>query len=511
VIHKLATFCNGIQTFRSASIQPVNKQALLRLIKISGAAFEIDRFLNYSRYMLLLLGFLATTLLFADPFVLDLGPIGTVRYTYADGHLLQVERLSLREEVLYSHTYLYNVHGQLVGEQLIGDLGDIIYEQGSITTPYSREEVIYNNGEVIHSLDGVTHRYSLTDQGSLIESPPFQSTLRNAFGYTQEQGDTQFFYDENGRVVEVYTPDAIVSYLYDEVGNRLSRTVNNETEYFLHLGLNEYAVLNDQGSLKELRIPGLSFHKDILRPIAIETERAIYAPIHDICGNIIKLIDIQTKEVLTLASPDPFGRGLSKEAPTSWIFSHKHYDPVTNLVYFGHRYYCPDIGEWLTPDPLHQSSNLYEYCLHNPLFYQDPDGRFALAIPILQIAWGAGGAISCPLWGPAALITVGVAATAYATSHAYKAYKQSHEETEKEPPYNGKDLGLDPTKCPGEGFEWRGKSDPKSGKGSWHNPNKQEGLHPDFNHPGNIKPHWDYEGPNGEKARIYIDGTFEWK
>ena len=28
---------------------------------------------------------------------------------------------------------------------------------------------------------------------------------------------------------------------------------------------------------------------------------------------------------------------------------------------------------------------------------------------------------------------------------------------------------------------------------------------------GEISPHWDYKGPDGRKARIYEDGTYEWK
>ncbi len=34
---------------------------------------------------------------------------------------------------------------------------------------------------------------------------------------------------------------------------------------------------------------------------------------------------------------------------------------------------------------------------------------------------------------------------------------EESKEKEKKPPYSGEELGSDPTKCPGEGFEWRGK------------------------------------------------------
>ncbi|MCB1073768.1 MAG: hypothetical protein KDK96_11815 [Chlamydiia bacterium] len=107
----------------------------------------------------------------------------------------------------------------------------------------------------------------------------------------------------------------------------------------------------------------------------------------------------------------------------------------------------------------------------------------------------------------------------YSPTQDYQDYlmQSSKEEIEKdkkktkEPPYNGKELGNDPTKPPAEGFEWKGK-DPTGGrKGAWYNKETGESLHPDLDHPPPKKPHWDYEGPAGDKARINIDGTYEWK
>ncbi len=83
----------------------------------------------------------------------------------------------------------------------------------------------------------------------------------------------------------------------------------------------------------------------------------------------------------------------------------------------------------------------------------------------------------------------------------------------KRPQYCGQELGKDPTKSPGNGFQWKGKGTPDTGKGSWVKDWKmptEEKLHPDINHPPPKGAHWDYEGIDG-KARLYTDGTFEWK
>ena len=73
---------------------------------------------------------------------------------------------------------------------------------------------------------------------------------------------------------------------------------------------------------------------------------------------------------------------------------------------------------------------------------------------------------------------------------------------------NPKFPGWDPSKSPGEGYEWRGKGEPSSGKGAWYNPKTKETLHPDLDHPEPYGPHWDYNYPGGGKGyRVYPDGS----
>ena len=78
------------------------------------------------------------------------------------------------------------------------------------------------------------------------------------------------------------------------------------------------------------------------------------------------------------------------------------------------------------------------------------------------------------------------------------------------PPFSGSDLGLDPTKCPGEGFKWKGKGSPESGEGAWVNGLKDR-LHPDLKHKPPKGPHWDYQGERFPDVRLYPNGTWELK
>ena len=68
----------------------------------------------------------------------------------------------------------------------------------------------------------------------------------------------------------------------------------------------------------------------------------------------------------------------------------KKLDPSTNLYYFNQRYYDPEIGRFLTPDPAGQALNPYLYCGNSPLAYIDPDGRtFFEAMTLMGAVYGA--------------------------------------------------------------------------------------------------------------------------
>jgi RHS repeat-associated protein len=73
-----------------------------------------------------------------------------------------------------------------------------------------------------------------------------------------------------------------------------------------------------------------------------------------------------------------------------WSFAGKRRDPETNFLYFGLRYYDPQLARWLTTDPagFADTHNLYTYLRNNPWKYTDPDGRLAFAIPLLVLVFG---------------------------------------------------------------------------------------------------------------------------
>ena len=387
--------------------------------------------------------------LFGETTECSLGELGSVRYIEENGLVTRVERVGLGGEVVYTHEYHYNDKGKIVSESLIGGLGEVEYGLGFVKSPYGEDRFEYDeNGNVICQIrDGVIREYEYDAEGKLISD--------------RGESEREFSFDEEGLLVQV----GDVRYDYVN-GQKASREVNGEKEFYVYLGINELAIVGEDGKVKQLRIPGLSSHESILRPIAIETGDAVYAPIHDVQGNIMSLVNIETREVIKLNWADPYGQGISEDAPTPWIFAGKNYDQEAGVVYFGARYYSPELTRWLTTDPLEQSKDLYEFCLSNPLKYVDLDGQWAFTLG--GVAWGAGAVFTSPFWGPYAIAAGTGAAAGYLGYKMYKNWKGDSESNFTME--RSKKGGVDPSlpKNPEKDKNWEDISHPEAKSNGHH-------------------------------------------
>ncbi len=65
-----------------------------------------------------------------------------------------------------------------------------------------------------------------------------------------------------------------------------------------------------------------------------------------------------------------------------FLFQGREYDYDTALYYFRARWYEPETGRWLSPDPIGISGglNLYAFCGNDPVNFVDPSGLFVVMI-----------------------------------------------------------------------------------------------------------------------------------
>lgn len=59
------------------------------------------------------------------------------------------------------------------------------------------------------------------------------------------------------------------------------------------------------------------------------------------------------------------------------------WDPTSGLYHMGARYYAPDLGRFISPDPAKQYINPYLYAGNNPVTYIDPNGDFAFLVAMI--------------------------------------------------------------------------------------------------------------------------------
>ena len=94
------------------------------------------------------------------------------------------------------------------------------------------------------------------------------------------------------------------------------------------------------------------------------------------------MINSSTGGVVNNYEYSPFGKLINEvEAiENPFKFSSEFADSETNLVYYNYRYYNPELGRWLSRDPIQEKGgyNLYDFCRNAPICYIDVRGQFAL-------------------------------------------------------------------------------------------------------------------------------------
>ena len=113
--------------------------------------------------------------------------------------------------------------------------------------------------------------------------------------------------------------------------------------------------------------------------LATEVNGLWYFPLYDNNGNVTDYVS-ETGEVVASYTYNAFGRTIAKSGTMADIFpfrfSTKYYDAEIGLYYYGYRYYSPELGRWLTRDPIEEDGgdNLYAFCGNNGVARADSHG-----------------------------------------------------------------------------------------------------------------------------------------
>ena len=212
----------------------------------------------------------------------------------------------------------------------------------------------------------------------------------NSLNQVTDDGQTQYSYDPCGRVIS----DGTKSYSYDGLDRLIAvddgvqrtcyqydafnRRIAKDDQLFIWDGKREIGVVC-AGKVRELRVLGEGLGAELGASVLLELGGETFVPIHNSRGSLVLLLDLDGVAVES-DRYTAFGECLTEGKISPWGFSAKRTDEETGYLYFGRRYYAPDLGRWITPDPLGFSdgSNLYAYVCNSPLVCMDLHGLWSL-------------------------------------------------------------------------------------------------------------------------------------
>jgi len=198
-------------------------------------------------------------------------------------------------------------------------------------------------------------------------------------GNTISANNRTFSYDLANRLITVQEGStALGQYVYNALNQRIKKTVQGQTTIF-HYDLQGHLIAETTASGQTL----VEYFYLGDQPLAmIRPTEALYYYHNDHLGTP-QVVTEDTASVSWKAVYSPFGEAeiLIGTVENPLRFPGQYYDQETGLHYNYFRYYNPQTGRYITPDPigLEGGINLFGYVANNPINNIDPE---ALIIPL---------------------------------------------------------------------------------------------------------------------------------
>ncbi|MDD3813989.1 MAG: RHS domain-containing protein [Desulfocapsaceae bacterium] len=198
----------------------------------------------------------------------------------------------------------------------------------------------------------------------------------DANGNMITDGTFTFTYDGLNRIIQVEKQSATVAtYGYDSSNRRIRKTVGATTTHYLY-------DLNNQ-LIAETLVDGTVLREYIYldgEPMVLkeyQTNPGTYYFINDHLGTPQQLVTV-SGAVVWQAAYLPFGKAQITTATVAnnLRFPGQYYDAETGLHYNWNRFYDPEVGRYISADPigLRGGLNLYAYVSGNPVNIPDKSG-----------------------------------------------------------------------------------------------------------------------------------------
>jgi len=188
----------------------------------------------------------------------------------------------------------------------------------------------------------------------------------------------------------------VTDYRYDPFNRRIAVTKEGHTTWTYYDGGQPLVdFVDDESTPTAIQFAGEKL--DELYAVW-RREKGLFWVLTDPLGTPRRLLDTNGVPVAALEF-DSFGNpltasGIEPEAAGRFGFTGREWDPVTGFYFYRARYYDPELGRFLSEDPLQFAagdSNLYRYVFNQPNTLTDPTGMVT-AVEYAHLVL----AVSCP-------------------------------------------------------------------------------------------------------------------
>ena len=237
------------------------------------------------------------------------------------------------------------------------------------------------------------------DEISAVTGRVFVAKTPEVFTYDADgnmTSDGRFAYTWNAenRMVSASNAEVVVTYAYDHKGRMIRKTISRgdaepQSITYLWDGWNiirEAVATNSlftiPSSLFTYNLWGLDLDGTMQGAggvgglLAVVRDGETYLPTYDANGNVSEYVSATDGTIAAHYDYSPFGETLVASGPQAASFTHrfstKPYCQTTGFCEYQMRKYCPDIGRWMSRDPMgEEGGGLFLFLLNNPLIQID--------------------------------------------------------------------------------------------------------------------------------------------
>jgi RHS repeat-associated protein len=231
----------------------------------------------------------------------------------------------------------------------------------------------HNHDDLNRLLEDDSFTYTYDNNGNL-------ATKTNKANPTEV---TTYHWDAQDQLIQIDRPNSTtVTYKYDGLGRRIEKNVVGTLTRYVYDG--EDILLEYDGPANTF-VARYSHGDQVDQPLVLQKAGQGFFYYHsNHQGSITHLTD-SSGTVANSYVYDSYGRRLAvaESVIQSYSYTGREFDVESGLYFYRARYHDATTGRFLSEDPFGfagQDPNLYRYVGNNPINFNDPSGKYAIAI-----------------------------------------------------------------------------------------------------------------------------------